>query len=58
MSDYDGWVTLATMDDHTPMWSGPKDLAEEFLASEIGLNMIKALSFQGVALTTIPFGEV
>lgn len=58
MPDYDDWVTLATMDDHTPMWSGPRDLADDFLASDLGRQMVRALVHQNIELVTLPFGEV
>lgn len=48
--DYSGWVTWATDDDSTPIWSGPKSVADEWINSAQGQSVVKALSHQGVGL--------
>lgn len=50
--DYGDWVTIATDDDDTPIWSGPRENAEEWLDSPQGKSMARALSFQNVKLVT------
>ena len=50
--DYSDWVTVATDDDDTPIWSGPRENAEKWLESDQGKSMARALSHQGVKLVT------
>lgn len=50
MPDYSDWVTVATSDDDTPIWSGPRKNAEEWLESPAGKSVARALSHQNVTL--------
>ena len=53
--DYSDWVTVATDDDDTPIWSGPAENAKAWLDSPSGKSAAKALSHQGVKLVTRPW---
>lgn len=48
--DYSNWVTVATSDDHTPIWSGPRENAEEWLKSPEGKSAARALAHRGIKL--------
>lgn len=47
---YEGWVTVATDDDDTPIWSGPRENAEEWLKGDQGQHFARALAHRGVKL--------
>lgn len=48
--NYENWVSVVTSDDQTPMWSGPREKAQEWLDSPQGQSMSRALSHQGITL--------
>lgn len=54
--DYTGWVTLATSDDDTPIWSGPPENAQEWLDSDQGQSFTRALAHRKITLVTRPAG--
>lgn len=47
---YGDWVTVATDDDDTPIWSGPRPNAEEWLKSDQGQQFARGLAHRGVKL--------
>lgn len=49
--DYSDWVTVATDDDDTPIWSGPRENAQEWIDSPQGKSVARALSHRRVKLT-------
>ena len=53
MPDYDNWVTVATSDDRTPIWSGPAENAQPWIDSPQGQSCARALAHQGAALVIV-----
>lgn len=50
MTNYEGWVSVVTSDDQTPIWSGPRENAEAWLESPQGQSMARALSHRNITL--------
>ena len=50
--DYTGWITLATSDDDTPIWSGPPENAQEWQDSDQGQSFTRALAHRKITLVS------
>lgn len=44
------WVTVVASDDQSPIWSGPRTNAQEWIDSPQGQSFNRALSHQGAKL--------